>query len=145
MTETDQTLVQRSVTTSQRAPESPEIEGDGTTIVTRKETVAVQPGVTDIARRVVALVFGVLQGLLILRIILLGLAANTANPVVFELMRVTAPFVRPFDSMFRIDRVALGGGSVVDVAAIVALIGWTLLQLLILAILSLNARRSVAA
>ena len=143
MTETDQTLVQRSVTTSQRVPPAP-AEEEGQTIVTQREVVTVQPGITDIARRVVVLVFGVLQGLLILRVVLLGLAANTGNPVVDGILRVTSPFVRPFDSMFRIDRISLGGGSVLDVAALVALIGWTLLQLLILAILSLNARRAAA-
>ena len=42
--------------------------------------------------------------------------------------------------MFAIDRLS-NSGSVLDVAAIVALIGWTLVDLLILAIVNLGLRR----
>ncbi len=43
--------------------------------------------------------------------------------------------------MFQLDRVTADSGSMLDVAAIVALIGWTLIEALILAVLSLGARR----
>jgi hypothetical protein len=43
--------------------------------------------------------------------------------------------------MFRLDRVGSGQGSVLDVAAIVALIGWTLIEAAVIAVLSIGARR----
>ena len=46
--------------------------------------------------------------------------------------RLTQPFVEPFINMFSLDKVT-SGASVLDVAAIVALIAWTLVEALILA------------
>jgi uncharacterized protein YggT (Ycf19 family) len=99
------------------------------------------PSGGELLRRVVTLAFGILQSLLILRIILLLLIANTANQIVAFILTVTDPFVEPFRGMFQLDRVADQTGVVLDVAAIVALIGWTLVEVLILAVLSLGSRR----
>ena len=97
-------------------------------------------GLTTIAR-VVTFIFGVLQALLILRIILLLLVANAGNDVVALILSVTDPFVEPFRGMFAIDRVTADQGSKFDIAALVALIGWTLIELLILALLRVFSRR----
>jgi hypothetical protein len=43
--------------------------------------------------------------------------------------------------MFQLDRVTADSGSMLDIAAIVALIGWTLIEALVIALLSLGARR----
>ena len=43
--------------------------------------------------------------------------------------------------MFSLNRVTASQGSVLDVAAIVALIGWTLIEMLILAAIRIFARR----
>jgi hypothetical protein len=99
------------------------------------------PSPGDLIRRVVILAFGILQALLILRIILLLLIANTGNEIVVFVLTVTDPFVEPFRGMFQLDRVADQSGVVLDVAAIVALIGWTLVEVLVLAVLSLGSRR----
>ena len=72
--------------------------------------------------------FGILQVALILRIILLLLVANPGNDVVALILNITDPFVEPFRGMFSLDRVTADQGSVLDVAAIVALIGWTLVE-----------------
>jgi uncharacterized protein YggT (Ycf19 family) len=98
-----------------------------------------EPVVT--AARVITFAFGVLQAVLILRIVLLLLVANPGNDVVALILNVTDPFVEPFRGMFSLDRVASDAGSVFDVAALVALIGWTLVELLILAALRIFARR----
>ena len=55
---------------------------------------------------------------------------------------MTDPFVEPFRGMFRLDEVSGAGGSVLDVAAIVALIAWTLVEALVLGIVALADRRS---
>jgi uncharacterized protein YggT (Ycf19 family) len=93
------------------------------------------------ARRIVSLLFGILATLLALRIVLLLLVANETNDIVNFVYNITEPFVAPFRGMFQFDAVTPGGGSVFDVAALVALIGWTLIYVLIMAILRLADRR----
>ena len=95
----------------------------------------------SVVGRFVAFIFGVLQALLILRIVLLVLVANPGNDVVAFILSVTDPFVEPFRGMFALDRVGADQGSVLDVAALVALIGWTLIEALVLAALRIFARR----
>jgi len=93
------------------------------------------------AGRVVGFFFGILQALLILRIVLLLLVANPGNEVVALILGATDPFVEPFRGMFALDRITADMGSVFDVAALVALIGWTLVEGLILAALRIFARQ----
>jgi YGGT family len=99
------------------------------------------PGGTTVAARVVTFAFGVLQALLILRIILLLLVANPGNDIVQFVLDVTQPFVEPFVGMFSLNRVEADQGSVLDIAAIVALIGWTLVEALVLAAIRIFSRR----
>jgi uncharacterized protein YggT (Ycf19 family) len=103
--------------------------------------VAPGPGGATFASRIVSFVFGVLQVLLILRIILLLLVANAGNDIVRLVFNVTQPFVEPFLGMFALNRVTADQGSVLDIAAIVALIGWTLVEMLILAAIRIFSRR----
>ena len=98
------------------------------------------PGPLYYARRVVALLFGILAVLIVLRILLLLLVANQTNDIVNFVYNVTEPFVAPFRGIFQFDQVTPGGGSVFDVAAVVALIGWLLIYILIEAILRLGDR-----
>ncbi len=85
------------------------------------------------------------RSLLILRIILLLLVANRGNDIVQFILNVTQPFVDPFIGMFSLNRVTADQGSVLDVAAIVALIGWTLIEMLVLAAIRLFSRRTTDA
>ena len=103
------------------------------------------PGGATVASRVVTFAFGVLQALLILRIILLLLVANPGNDIVSLVFNLTQPFVEPFVGMFSLDRVEADQGSVLDVAAIVALVGWTLIEMLILAAIRIFSRRPAEA
>ena len=103
------------------------------------------PGGATVASRVVTFAFGILQVLLILRIILLLLVANPGNDVVGLIFGITQPFVEPFIGMFSLNRVEADQGSVLDIAAIVALIGWTLVEALILAAIRIFSRRPAEA
>ncbi len=96
------------------------------------------------AIRVVTFAFGILQALLILRILLLLLVANQGNAVVDLVMTLTDPFVEPFRGMFSLDK-ATAGKSVFDVAALVALVAWTLIEMLIIAALRIFTRRPAEA
>lgn len=97
-------------------------------------------GVTTLAR-VITFLFGILQAALVLRIILLLLIANQGNDVVGLILGLTDPFVEPFRGMFAFDRVTADSGSRFDIAAVVALVGWTLVEMLILAGIRIFARR----
>jgi uncharacterized protein YggT (Ycf19 family) len=109
------------------------------------EPVVAATGPVDTLRRIIWLVFGVLQALIVLRIVLLILGANEANDLVAFIIGVTDPFVEPFRGMFRLDEVSGASGSVLDVAAIVALIAWTLVEALVLGVVGLADRRATAA
>jgi uncharacterized protein YggT (Ycf19 family) len=107
--------------------------------------VATAPGPLYYARRVVSLLFGILVVLIALRIFLLLFGANEGNVIVDFIYGITEPFVLPFRGIFAIDQVFPVGRSVFDVAAVVALVGWTLIYALIMAILSLADRNRPAA
>lgn len=98
-----------------------------------------------VMQRIAALIFGIIQVLIILRIVLLLLIANRDNEIVSAVLSVTNVLVEPFRGMFNIDHLA-ASGSVFDVAAVVALVGWTLIEALVLAVIRLGAgRREVTA
>lgn len=113
--------------------------GGGTTYA---EPVA--PGPLYYVRRVLSLLFGILVVLLALRILLLLFVANETNTIVDFVYGITEPFVAPFRGIFSFDAVSPGGGSVFDIAALVALIGWLLIYLLLMAILRLGDRDRAA-
>lgn len=117
--------------------------GVGVRTTESRVTTAGPGGVTTIGR-LVTFIFGVLQVALILRIVLLLLVANAGNDVVRLILDVTNPFVEPFRGMFALDRVT-ADRSVFDIAAVVALIGWTLVEFLVLALLRVFDRRSAEA
>lgn len=107
--------------------------------------VTTAPGPLYYARRVVSLLFGILVVLIALRIFLLLFGANEGNVIVDFIYGITEPFIVPFRGIFAIDQVFPVGRSVFDVAAVVALVGWTLIYALIMAILSLADRGRPAA
>lgn len=93
-------------------------------------------------RRVLSLLFGVLAVLLGLRIVLLLLVANQQNTIVDFVYGVTEPFVAPFRGIFQFNEVRAGDATL-DVAALIALIGWMLIYVLLMAILRLGDRDRV--
>ena len=131
-------------TTHQTTSTDPAVPEPRSTAVrtTERAYVPAGPGPAAVLQRFVMFLFGVLQVALILRVILLLLVANQGNDVVGLILSVTDPFVEPFRGMFALDR-ATAGRQVLDIAAIVALIGWTLVELLILALLRVFDRRTV--
>jgi hypothetical protein len=96
------------------------------------ETVRRSPSGAEVARRTVAFIFGIIQALIAVRIVLLLVDANQANGLVKLIYDASAIFVGPFDGILHTNAVR-AGASVLDIAAIVAIVGWTILELLILA------------
>lgn len=91
-------------------------------------------------RRVLWVLFGILVALIGLRILLLALGANEGNAIVDSIYAVTEPFVAPFRGVFSMETVRPTGSSIIDVAAIVALVGWSLIALLVTALLRIPDR-----
>jgi hypothetical protein len=102
----------------------------GSAVVERRVTRTPSGG--EVAGRIVVLLFGIIQVLIILRIVLLLLNAREGNDLVAFILNTSQIFVAPFNGMLNIDNLK-SGGSVLDVAAVLALIGWTVLEALILA------------
>ena len=102
----------------------------GSAVVERRVTRTPSGG--EVAGRIVVLLFGIIQVLIILRIVLLLLNAREGNDLVAFILNTSQIFVAPFNGMLNIDNLQ-SGGSVLDVAAVLALVGWTVLEALILA------------
>jgi hypothetical protein len=145
MTDYQRTTTRETTTTDPYVAPAPAAPAASTVRTTDTAYVAPGPGGATMAARVVTFAFGVLQALLILRIILLLLVANPGNDVVSFVLNLTQPFVEPFIGMFSLNRVVADQGSVLDIAAIVALIGWTLVEMLILAAIRIFSRRPAEA
>jgi uncharacterized protein YggT (Ycf19 family) len=145
MTDYERTTVRESSTVDPAAPPAytdPAAPPARAASVRTTERAYMTPGPTGLttAARIITFLFGILQAALILRIILLLLVANTGNDIVALILNITDPFVDPFRGMFQIDRVAAGEAKF-DIAALVALIGWTLIEALLLAALRIFARQ----
>lgn len=85
----------------------------------------------QLVRRAVILVFGLIQIVIGLRILLLLLDARTGNALVSGILDVSKVFVAPFEGILNTNALS-SGGSVLDVSAIVALVGWSILELIVL-------------
>ena len=82
-------------------------------------------------RRVIILLFGLIQIVIGARIVLLLLDAREANALVSAVLNISQVFVAPFEGMLRTDSIH-ASGSVLDITAIVAFVGWTILELIVL-------------
>ena len=100
------------------------------TVLTSSTTTA-SPGRPELGRRIVVLVFGLIQLVIGARIVLLLLDAREANGLVQGILNLSQVFVAPFEGILRTDALR-AGGSILDVAAIVAIVGWTLLELIVI-------------
>lgn len=95
------------------------------------ERTEVSPSGGETLRRVVVLLFGIIQVLIVLRIALLLLNAREGNDIVAFILNTSQLFVAPFIGIFNSNALE-SGGSVLDLAAIAALVGWTILEMIIL-------------
>lgn len=107
--------------------------------VTSHRTVESRPSGSELARRVVVLIFGLIQILIGLRIVLLLLDAREGNALVQGILDVSQVFVAPFEGILRTDALR-ASGSILDVSAVVAFIGWTILELIIVWALNIFRR-----
>jgi hypothetical protein len=89
------------------------------------------PGGSEVGRRIVVLLFGLIQVVIGARFVLLLLDAREANSLVSGILNLSQLFVAPFEGILRTDALH-AAGSILDVTAIVAFIGWTVLELIVI-------------
>jgi len=97
------------------------------------------PGAAEVIRRVVVLLFGLIQLVIAARVVLLLLDAREANGLVSGILNVSQLFVAPFDGILKTDALHTAG-SVLDITAIVAFVGWTILELIVIGVLGIFRR-----
>ncbi|MEX0629394.1 MAG: hypothetical protein WEE67_03045 [Chloroflexota bacterium] len=113
---------ERRTTVTQETIEAPGAVAQSTT--TRRE---IRPSGGETFRRVVVLIFGIIQILIGLRFVLLLIDADETNALVSAILNFSQLFVGPFEGVLRTDGLA-AQGSYLDITAIVAFVGWSLLE-----------------
>ena len=121
------------------APAAAPVATRSSTVVERAE---VSPSGGEMLRRVVVLIFGIIQAFIILRIVLLLLNAREGNDLVSFILNISQVFVAPFVGIFNSNSLE-ASGSVLDIAAIAALVGWTILEFIVLWAVNLMRREPV--
>jgi hypothetical protein len=116
-----------------------DVPGRETIHTTSQHTTTAGPRGTELARRMVVLVFGIIQVVIGARIVLLLLDAREANAIVSAVLSVSEWFVAPFEGILRTDSLN-AAGSVLDITAVVALVGWTVLELIVLWVIGMFRR-----
>ena len=99
----------------------------------------VTPSGGEMTRRYVVLIFGIIQILIAVRIVLLLLAANADNGLVSFIYQLSDLFVAPFNGIFNSDALK-AGRSIFDIAAVAALVGWSLLEAIVFWVVNLFRR-----
>lgn len=108
----------------------------------RTERTTMTPGRPELGRRIIVLVFGLVQLLIGVRFLLLLLDAREGNGLVSGILNLSQLFVAPFEGILRSDALH-AGGSTFDIAALVALIGWTVLEFVVIKVLAVFRRETV--
>lgn len=100
------------------------------------------PGGSEMTRRVIVLVFGLIQIVIGARIVLLLLDAREANGLVSGILNLSQVFVGPFNGILNTNALT-AGGSKLDVAAILAFVGWSILELIVIWAIGIFRREPV--
>jgi hypothetical protein len=99
--------------------------------VVRTESQRITSASPEMGRRIVVLVFGLIQVVIGARFVLLLLDAREANGLVSGILNFSQLFVAPFEGILRTDALR-ASGSILDITAVVAFIGWTVLELIVI-------------
>jgi hypothetical protein len=110
-------------------PEPTTTAGQQTVRTERRHVATNGPGASEMSRRIIVLLFGLIQVVIGARIVLLLLDAREANGLVSGILNLSQLFVAPFDGILRTNALH-ASGSVLDITAIVAFVGWTVLELI---------------
>lgn len=122
---------ERSVVTDTPTTTGDDPASRRTTSTSASTTTSSSPGNAEVIRRVIILVFGLIQILIGARFVLLLLDAREANALVSAILDASQLFVAPFEGILRTDALQ-SAGSVLDITAIVAFVAWTIVELIVI-------------
>jgi uncharacterized protein YggT (Ycf19 family) len=103
------------------------------THATEVRRVSYSPSPLATVERVLVFVFSLVVGLIGLRVLLLLLAARQGNDIVAFIYNTSEVFVAPFRGILRIDEVQ-AGVTALDFGAIVAIVGWLVIELIVVGV-----------
>ena len=127
----DQTVVTRQPTVVATQESGPAAASQATVLTESRHLTRSGPGGSEMTRRIIVLLFGLIQIVIGLRIVLLLLDARTGNALVSGILDISKIFVAPFDGILNTNALS-SGGSTLDVAAVVAFVGWSVLELIVI-------------
>jgi hypothetical protein len=119
--------VDRTVVTQDAAGTAP----PATVETDRQRTTTSRPSSPELARRIVIFGFGLVQIVIAARFVLLLLDAREANGIVSGILSFSQLFVAPFEGILRTDALH-ASGSTLDITAIVAFVGVTIIEVIVL-------------
>lgn len=105
--------------------------GQNTVRTDIRQVSATGPGGSEMTRRIVVLLFGLVQLVIGLRFVLLLIDAREANGLVSGILNLSQVFVAPFEGILRTNGLA-SHGNFFDYTAIVAFVGWTIIELIVI-------------
>jgi hypothetical protein len=117
--------VDRTVVTHEATP-----TGEAMVRTQSRRTSTSGPEASEQMRRVLVLIFGLIQIIIGARFVLLLLDAREANGLVAGILGISGLFVGPFEGILRTDALH-AAGSILDITAIVAFVGWTAIELIV--------------
>jgi hypothetical protein len=110
---------------------APAVASRETLRTTSQQVTTARPARPELARRIIVLVFGLVQILIAARFVLLLLDAREANGLVSGILNFSQLFVAPFEGILRSNSLH-AAGSVLDIAAVLAFVGWTIVELIVI-------------
>jgi hypothetical protein len=136
----DRTVVTTGTTAVPAPAETPTTAAPAVVRTEHQRITTAGPGGSEMGRRVVVLIFGLIQVVIGARFLLLLLDAREANGLVAGILNVSQLFVAPFEGILRTDALH-AAGSTFDVTAVVAFVGWTVLELIVIWALGIFRRQ----
>lgn len=138
VTRSDQTQVTAPPPVAPAPAPAPHGSGYGSTVTQERVTRRASPAAT--IERIVWFVLGLILLVITLRVVLLLLNAREGNDLVSMIYNISEPFVAPFRGILGREAVS-SGGTYLDGAALVAMIGWVIVGAIILALLRVFNRQ----
>ncbi|MBA2253570.1 MAG: YggT family protein [Chloroflexi bacterium] len=143
VTRSDETRVTPAVPVAPAAPPVmpavPATHGSGYGTTVTQERAVRRAGTGATIERLVVFVLGLVMLLIGLRVVLLLLNAREGNDLVSSIYNISEPFVAPFRGILGQEAISRGG-TYLDGAALVAMVGWLIVAGVILALLRVFRR-----
>ena len=140
VTEGPSTIASEQVVQTDQGPAIVQTDAGRQTVRTESQRITTSgPEGAEMTRRIVVLLFGLIQIVIGARIVLLLLDARESNGIVSGVLNLSQVFVGPFDGILRVNALH-SAGSTLDMAAVVAFVGWTIIEFIVIWVIAIFRR-----